>query len=353
MNNTFGSSFRVTTWGESHGASVGCVVDGCPAGLDISVENIQTQLDRRRPGQSKISTPRNESDRVEILSGIFGGKTLGTPIALLVRNADQKSGDYDHLRDVLRPGHADWTWQEKFGHRDHRGGGRSSARETVGRVAAGAVARQFLDGMGVEILSWTEQVGDIRAEIDPSKVTLKNIEKNIVRCPDETVAKKMIAAIEGARDAGDSLGGVICGVIRGCPVGLGEPVFDKLPALLGHALLSINAVKGVEFGSGFAGAEMRGSEHNDEILVDADGKLASKTNHAGGTLGGISNGMDITFRVAFKPTATIAAPQQTIDTDGVTVELSAHGRHDPCVVPRAIPIVDAMTAITLADLSLR
>jgi len=353
--NSFGQLFRITTFGESHGGAVGCVVDGCPPGIAITETDIQKELDRRKPGQSKITSPRKEEDTISILSGVFEGKTTGTPILLLARNADMRPQDYDHLKGVLRPSHADFTYTEKYGIRDARGSGRASARETLARVAAGAIAKKFLkEKLGVEILSYVEQVGDIRTDIDMSHVTAADIEKNIIRCPDQKTAKKMIQRVETVRDEGDSVGGVIKGVIRHVPKGLGEPVFDKLSADLGKAMLSINAVKGFDIGSGFEGVKMRGSEHNDPFYVDTDGEVCAKTNHAGGTLGGISSGEDIYFRVAFKPVSTIRKKQRTVNTDTRTeTELEATGRHDPCVLPRAVPIVDAMSALVIMDHYLR
>lgn len=352
--NTFGHLFRITTFGESHGGAVGVVVDGCPPGLAISQEEIQKELDRRKPGQSRITSPRKEADVIHILSGVFDGKTTGTPILMLAHNNDAKPEDYREMKDVYRPGHADFTFHKKFGIRDWRGSGRASARETLGRVAAGALAKKFLkERLGIEILSFVEQVGDIKTAIDFNRVTSAAIESNIIRCPDPPVAEKMIACIESVRKSGDSIGGVIRGVIKNVPAGLGEPVFDKLPADLGKAMLSINAVKGFEIGSGFAGVVLLGSEHNDEFFTDTNGQVHTKTNNAGGTLGGISNGETIYFRVAIKPVSTIRKKQHTVNTQGKPVELSATGRHDPCVLPRAVPIVDAMAALVLMDHYLR
>ena len=346
MSNIFGDLFKITTWGESHGKAIGVVIDGCPAGLKISVKDIQKELDRRRPGQSKIVTQRDEKDKVEILSGIFEGKTLGTPISLIVYNADSKSKDYKELKDKYRPSHADFTYAAKYGIRDHRGGGRASARETIGRVASGAIAKKLLKKM--EVLAYVKQIHKIESDIDPSKVTAKQIESNIVRCPDATAAKKMINKIEKAKKAGDSLGGIIECVIRNVPAGLGSPVFDKLDALLAQAMLSIPATKGFEVGSGFGAVEMMGSEHNDEMTIK-NKKVTTKTNNAGGIVGGISNGMDIIFRVAFKPTATIFKKQATVTSSGKNTTLQMSGRHDPCVLPRAVPIVEAMATLVLAD----
>ncbi len=355
--NTFGNTFRVTTFGESHGPAIGCIIDGCPSNIEISVEEIQKELDRRRPGQSKVSTPRDEADHVEILSGVFEGKTLGTPIALLIRNKDQRSKDYSNIKDIFRPGHADFTWEEKFGHRDYRGGGRSSARETAARVAAGAIAKKVLkEKCGMEIIAYTEQIYDIAIEntleVEDISALQKMAEDNIVRCPDKETAKKMINRIEEMKKEGNSVGGLIQCLIQNAPVGLGEPVFDKLPALLAHAMMSINAAKGFEIGSGFGSVIMTGAEHNDEFYME-DGKVRTKSNHAGGTLGGISTGELIDFRVAFKPTATIIQEQKSVDKNGNEVKFTANGRHDPCVVPRAVPIVEAMAALVMADLYLR
>jgi len=352
--NTFGQLFRITTFGESHGGAVGVVVDGCPPGLEISEAEIQAELDRRRPGQSDITTPRKEQDEIHIMSGVTDGKTTGTPIMLVAYNKDVRSEDYHHLKDLYRPGHADYTFVKKYGLRDWRGSGRASARETLGRVAAGAIAKKFLkEKLGIEFLSYVEQVGDIKTHVDFNTVTIDEVEANIVRCPDPEAAAQMIKLIEQVRDEGDSVGGVVRGVIKHVPVGLGEPVFDKLPADLAKAMTSINAVKGFEFGSGFAGVSLRGSQHNDEFYTDDQGLIRTRTNHAGGTLGGISNGETIYFRVAIKPVSTISKHQQTVDTQGQAVDLTATGRHDPCVLPRAIPIVDAMAALVIMDHYLR
>lgn len=347
---TFGSSFRVTIFGESHGEMIGMVIDGCPAGLTIDLERIQLELDRRKPGQSKITTQRKEADTVRIVSGIFEGKTTGTPISGFIENEDQRSKDYSHIENSFRPGHADYTYQQKYGHRDHRGGGRSSARETAARVMAGAIAKQLLEAHGVKIQAYVSQVGSLSLTSGP--VDLSSVESNIVRCPDAEVAKKMITLIEEVKALGDTVGGVVSCVITGCPVGLGEPVFDKLHADLGKAMLSINAVKGFEYGSGFKGVELKGSEHNDAFEMK-EGKVSTRTNHSGGVQGGISNGMDIEFRVAFKPVATIMQPQDSVNKQGEGVTVTGKGRHDPCVVPRAVPIVEAMAALTLADHLLR
>ncbi len=351
--NSFGQLFKITTCGESHGGAVGVIVDGCPAGLDISEMEIQRELDRRKPGQSSITTPRNEQDLIHILSGVFEGKTTGTPILLLSYNADMRPEDYDKLKKVYRPSHADYTYLMKYGLRDVRGSGRASARETLARVAAGAIAKKYLQHhLNIEILSYVEQVGEIQSDIDYKQVTMDAIESNIIRCPDKKAAKKMIQLIEEVKNEGDSIGGVIKGVIRHVPAGLGEPVFDKLSADLGKAMLSINAVKGFEIGSGFNGISMRGSQHNDPFIIE-NGKLKIKTNHAGGTLGGISTGEDIYFRVAFKPVSTISKQQQTVNLEHQAVSLEATGRHDPCVLPRAVPIVDAMSALVIMDHFLR
>lgn len=355
MSNTFGHLFRVTTFGESHGLAIGCIVDGCPAGLDFDLEFIQYELDRRRPGQSAIVTQRKESDTVQVLSGVFEGRTTGTPIAFLIPNEDQRSRDYDHLATAFRPSHADFTFQAKFGHRDFRGGGRSSARETAARVAAGALAKLLLRSQGIEIQAFVSQVGSISVQKPYTELDLSLTESNDVRCPDPVLAEEMIALIKAVRKEGDTLGGIISAVIRGCPAGLGEPVFDKLQADLGKAMLSINAVKGFEYGSGFAGVEMKGSAHNDQFDLSQTNAPSptTLTNHSGGIQGGISNGMDIYFRVAFKPVATLMQEQDTLNAEGETVTIQGKGRHDPCVVPRAVPIVEAMAALVLADHFLR
>ncbi len=351
--NTFGHLFRVTTFGESHGGAVGAVIDGCPPGIEITADEIQRDLDRRKPGQSHITTPRKEQDKIHILSGVFGGKTTGTPILLLAYNADAKPEDYQEMKKHYRPSHADYTYEAKYGFRDWHGSGRASARETLARVAAGAIAKKYLkENLGVEILSYVEQVGDIKTDIDFEDVLAEDIEKNIIRCPDQKRAQEMISLIEKVKEGGDSIGGVIRGVIKHTPVGLGEPVFDKLPAILGQAMLSINAVKGFEIGSGFEGVKMRGSEHNDTFHTNEKGEVRTKTNNSGGTLGGISNGETIYFRVAFKPVATIMQEQDTIDTNRKLSKLKAAGRHDPCVLPRAVPIVDAMSALVIMDMYL-
>lgn len=351
-DNAFGQLFKVSTFGESHGAAVGCVIDGCPAGLAFDPAFIQQELDRRRPGQSAIVTQRKESDTVQVLSGVFEGHTTGTPIALLIPNEDQRSRDYDHLATAYRPSHADYTWQAKYGRRDYRGGGRSSARETAARVAAGAVAKLLLQTQGVQIQAYVSGVGRLELKEDHTQLDLSLTESNEVRCPDPAMAVKMINLIKKTRKAGDTVGGVVSAVIRGCPPGLGEPVFDKLHADLGKAMLSINAVKGFEYGSGFAGARMNGSEHNDQFYME-DNRLRTHTNFSGGIQGGISNGMDIYFRVAFKPVATVMREQESMDQHGHPVTIKGKGRHDPCVVPRAVPIVEAMAALVLADHWLR
>jgi chorismate synthase len=353
MSNTFGTLFRVTTLGESHGVAIGCIVDGCPAGLEFDLDFMQQELDRRRPGQSSIVTQRKESDVVQVLSGVFEGKTTGTPIALVIPNEDQRSRDYDHLATAFRPSHADYTWQSKFGIRDHRGGGRSSARETAARVAAGALAKMLLKKYGVNIQAYVSQVGHLELKSPYHDLNLNLAEQNDVRCPDPALAVKMINLIKKVRKAGDTIGGVVAAVVTGCPVGLGQPVFDKLHADIGKAMLSINAAKAFEYGSGFEGVKMLGSQHNDQFDTRTPLPLTTTTNHSGGIQGGISNGMDIYYRVAFKPVATIMRDQDTFNAAGETVVLKGKGRHDPCVVPRAVPIVEAMTALVLADHLLR
>lgn len=353
MSNTYGKLFRITTFGESHGAAVGVIVDGCPAGVEIDAAEIQHALDRRRPGQSKITTPRQEEDKVTILSGVFEDKTQGTPIAMVVNNKDQHSHDYSHIQHAFRPSHADYTYTAKYGTRDYRGGGRSSARETVARVAAGALAAKMLAKYGITIKSYVSQVGKIKLSKPYTELDLNQIDANIVRCPDGGTAARMIGLIEDARDSLDTIGGVVSCVVQGVPAGLGEPVFDKLHAELGKAMLSINAVKGFEYGSGFEGVKMRGSEHNDEFYTDEEGNIRTRTNYSGGIQGGISNGQDIYFNVAFKPVATILQEQQTINDAGEDITLKGKGRHDPCVLPRAVPIVDAMAALVLADFMMR
>lgn len=350
--NTFGKAFNITTFGESHGKAIGVILDGCPAGLDIDEAFIQRELDRRRPGQSKIVTQRKESDTAQILSGIFEGKSTGTPIAMVIYNADARSKDYSHIADKYRPSHADFTYIAKYGRRDYRGGGRSSARETAARVAAGAIAKLFLRQQGMEIQAYVSQVGALKLDKSYQELDLSLTESNIVRCPDPEMAEQMIEHIKEVRKAGDTIGGVVNAVVKGCPAGLGDPAFDKLHADLAKAMLSINACKGFEYGSGFAGVAMRGSEHNDIFFTEGD-EVKTRTNHSGGIQGGISNGMDIYFRTAFKPVATIVSSQESVNEAGEPVEVVGKGRHDPCVVPRAVPIVEAMTALVLADHLLR
>jgi chorismate synthase len=353
MGNSFGSIFRITTFGESHGVGIGVVIDGCPAGVAVETAHIQAALDRRRPGQSDLTTPRKEADTVQVQSGIFEGVTTGTPISLFIPNADARSDDYAHIAHAYRPSHADYTYDAKYGRRDYRGGGRSSARETAARVAAGAVAAQLLAHFGVRVQAYVSAVGEVEVPVGYEELDLSLTDSNLVRCPHAETAAAMEVRIRAARDAHDTVGGVITGVALGVPPGLGEPVFDKLPAVLGHALLSINAVKGFEFGSGFAGTKLPGSRHNDEFYTDEAGRVRTRTNHSGGSQGGISNGQDIYFRVAFKPVATLLQPQQTINDQGEAITLAGRGRHDPCVLPRAVPIVEAMTQLVLADLLLR
>ncbi len=351
--NSFGKLFKITTFGESHGAAIGVVIDGCPAGLALDTDFIQRELDRRKPGQSAIVTQRKENDILEILSGIFEGQTIGTPIAIMIRNEDAKSKDYDHLATAFRPSHADFTYQEKFGIRDFRGGGRSSARETAARVAAGAIAKLFLQKNNISVQAYVSQVGEIILGKNYTDLDLSQIDGNDIRCPDGATAQKMIDFIKIIKKEGDTVGGVISCVVKGSPVGLGEPVFDRLHAELGKAILSINACKGFEYGSGFQGVVMRGSQHNDLFLKNSDSKIVTSSNFSGGIQGGISNGMDIFFRAAFKPVATLMMPQSSVNLDGEAVEVSGKGRHDPCVLPRAVPIVEAMTALVLADFLLR
>jgi len=346
--NNFGTLYKLTSFGESHGRGVGGILEGVMPGLELDMDFIQKELDRRRPGQSEITTPRDEADRVEFISGVLDGKATGTPLAFVIWNKDQRSGDYGNLKDIYRPSHADYTYQSKYGIRDYRGGGRSSARETIARVVAGAVAKLMLRKLGVSIQGYVSQVGTIRMETPYQELDLSDAEKNIVRCPHSQTAEKMITYIDGIRRDHDSVGGVVSCVIKGAPVGLGDPVFDKLHARLAQAMLSINAVKGFEYGSGFSSVEMLGSEHNDEFYMK-DGRVHSRTNRSGGVQGGISNGEDIYFNVAFKPVATILKDQKTVDIEGNEVVMKAKGRHDPCVVPRAVPIVEAMAAIVLAD----
>ncbi|MDA8561988.1 chorismate synthase [Gammaproteobacteria bacterium] len=351
--NSFGNIFKITTCGESHGGAVGVIVDGCPAGLEISNTDIQHELDRRKPGQSNITTSRNENDKIHIYSGVFEGKTTGTPILLLSYNKDMRPEDYENTKNLYRPSHADYTYMQKYGRRDFRGSGRSSARETLARVAAGAIAQKYLKKfLNIEIFSYTQQVGDIKTNIDYKNINRKTIESNIVRCPDSDVASKMIKLIEKIKESGDSIGGVIKGIIKNVPAGIGEPVFDKLSADLGKAMLSINAVKGFEIGSGFQCSNMLGSEHNDIFILNED-NISTKTNHAGGIIGGISTGEDIFFSVVFKPVSTILKSQQTLSTSNDIVNYKPMGRHDPCVLPRAVPIIDAMSALVIMDHFLR
>ncbi|SHH62141.1 chorismate synthase [Winogradskyella jejuensis] len=341
--NSFGKLFKLTTFGESHGRAIGGIIDGCPAGIELDFEAIQNEMNRRKPGQSKIVTQRKEPDTVEFYSGIFEGKTTGTPIGFLIHNTNQKSKDYSHIKDVYRPSHADYTYDKKYGVRDYRGGGRSSARETASRVVAGAIAKQFL--RQTKINAFTSSVGEIFVDKPYQDLDFSKIESNVIRCPDKATAEKMIAKVSEVKKQGDTIGGTITCVIQNVPAGLGEPVFDKLHAELGKAMLSINAVKGFEYGSGFCGAKMKGSEHNDKFNEDG----STQTNLSGGVQGGISNGMDIYFRVAFKPVATTLQKQETINSAGETVEMQGKGRHDPCVVPRAVPIVESMAALVIAD----
>ncbi len=348
MGKSFGRLFRITTFGESHGKALGAIIEGCPAGLELDEEKIRLEMQRRKPGQSKITTQRKEEDEFELLSGVFEGKTTGTPIGIVIQNSDQKSKDYSHISDKFRPSHADYTYFEKYGIRDYRGGGRSSARETAARVAGGAIAKQFLASKGIQIQAYVSQVGELALEKTYQELNLDLAEENIVRCPDPELADQMIALIDSVRLERDTIGGVVSCVIKNCPPGLGEPVFDRLHADLGKAMLSINAVKGFEYGSGFEGVKMKGSQHNDRI-VNESGKIHTTTNHSGGIQGGISNGEDIYFRVAFKPVATIMQDQASVNEVGETVTVSGKGRHDPCVVPRAVPIVEAMAALVIAD----
>ena len=350
MGSVYGQVFRIATFGESHGGGVGVVVEGCPPRLPLDVAEIQLDLDRRRPGQSVLTTPRQEADRVEILSGVFEGRTLGSPIGLLVRNQDARPSAYEEMRDLFRPSHADFTTEAKYGLRNWQGGGRASARETIGRVAAGAIARKLLRTVaGIEVLAWVSRVQAIESKVDPETVSLAQIDANDVRCPDAEAAERMYALIDGVRRRGDSVGGVVECVARGVPAGLGEPVFDKLEADLAKALISLPAAKGFEIGSGFAGTALTGSEHNDPFTTDASGRTRTTSNRSGGIQGGISNGEDIVFRVAFKPTATISSEQTTVTREGEPTVLAATGRHDPCVLPRAVPLVEAAALLVLAD----
>ena len=347
--NTFGNIFRLTTFGESHGPGVGGVIDGMPAGIEVDLDFLQAELNRRRPGQSALTTPRKEADHVELLSGIFEGKTTGCPIGFLVRNENQHSNDYDNLREVFRPSHADFTYQSTYGIRDHRGGGRTSARETIARVVGGAFAKMVLRQKGINITAYTSQVGPLALDKAYTAYDFTEIERNPVRCPDSEMAEAMGELIKQVKAEGDTIGGVITCVIQGCPVGLGEPVFDKLHAQLGAAMLGINAVKGFEYGEGFAGVTARGSEQNDVFVPDGKGGITTRTNHSGGIQGGLSNGQDIYFRVAFKPVATLLREQDTVNLQGEAVTLKARGRHDACVLPRAVPIVEAMAAMVILD----
>ncbi|WP_225000204.1 chorismate synthase [Cesiribacter sp. SM1] len=349
MSNTFGRLFRITTFGESHGPAIGAIIDGCPAGLELNEAALQHELDRRRPGQSRLTTQRQEADQVEVLSGVFEGKTTGQPIGLLIRNQDQRSKDYSHIAESFRPSHADYTYQTKWGHRDYRGGGRSSARETAARVAAGAVAKQLLQQWGMSVQAWVSGVGELELQKPYQELDLSQTDTNPVRCPDPEMAERMAEYIDGVRKDRDTVGGIVSAVIKGAPVGLGEPVFGKLHAELGAAMLGINAAKGFEYGSGFAGITLRGSQHNDQFYTDAQGRIRTRTNQSGGIQGGISNGEDIYFRVAFKPVATIMQDQESVNQQGEAVTVSGKGRHDPCVVPRAVPIVEAMAALVMAD----
>ena len=353
MGSTYGKIFKIATFGESHGAGIGVIIEGCPAGVHFDADFIQSELTRRKPGQSRITTQRKEADEFEVLSGVFEGKTTGTPIALIIRNEDQRSKDYSHIAAQFRPSHADYTYQVKYGVRDYRGGGRSSARETAARVAAGAVAKLLLTDLGVNIQSYVSQVGTLKLEKSYQDLDLSLTESNAVRCPDPEMAQQMFDYIDSVRKQGDSVGGVVNCVITGVPAGWGEPVFDKLHAEMGKAMLSINAVKGFEYGSGFDGVALLGSQHNDAFYIDNEEKVHTRTNHSGGVQGGISNGEDIYFRVAFKPVATIMQDQESIDQHGDVAIVQGKGRHDPCVVPRAVPIVEAMAALVLADFYLR
>jgi chorismate synthase len=353
MSSTYGKIFKIATFGESHGPAIGVIVDGCPAGVAFDLAFIQQELDRRKPGQSRITTQRKEADTVQVLSGVFEDKTTGTPIAMMIWNEDQRSKDYSHIAHQFRPSHADFTYQAKYGIRDYRGGGRSSARETAARVAAGALAKLLLKDLGVQVQAYVSQVGKLKMEKDYSQLDLSLTDTNAVRCPDPETASKMFDYIDAIRKQGDSIGGVISCVISHAPAGWGEPVFDKLHAELGKAMLSINAVKGFEYGSGFAGTELLGSEHNDAFYTDQTGQVRTRTNHSGGIQGGISNGEEIYFRVAFKPVATIMQDQESVNQEGEPITVQGKGRHDPCVLPRAVPIVEAMAAIVLADFYLR
>ena len=351
MSNSFGKLFKISTYGESHGKAIGVIIDGCPSGIKIDKNEIQNELERRKPGQSKITTQRKENDLIEILSGIFKGKTTGAPISLIINNKDQKSSDYDHIATSFRPSHADYTYHKKYKNRDHRGGGRSSARETANWVAAGAISKKILANIGIEIHAYVSKVGKLELKKRYKELNFENIENNIVRCPDDEMAKEFISLIDNTRKNRDTVGGVITCVISGCPVGIGEPIFSKLHAELGKAMLSINAVKGFEYGSGFKGTDLFGSEHNDQFQI-INNKVSTKTNFSGGIQGGISNGEDIYFNVAFKPVSTIMKDQNSIDSEKKEIIVKGKGRHDPCVVPRAVPIVESMAANVLVDLYL-
>lgn len=353
MSSTYGKLFKIATFGESHGAAIGVVVEGCPAGVPFDLAFIQQELDRRKPGQSRITTQRREADTVQVLSGVFEDKTTGTPIAMMIWNEDQRSKDYSHISQQFRPSHADFTYQTKYGVRDYRGGGRSSARETAARVAAGALAKLVLKDLGVDVQAYVSQVGKLKLDKEYHELDLSLTDTNAVRCPDPEMAQTMFDYIDDIRKQGDSIGGVVSCVVTGAPVGWGEPVFDKLHAEMGKAMLSINAVKGFEYGSGFAGVELQGSAHNDAFYTDETGRVRTRTNHSGGIQGGISNGEDIFFRVAFKPVATIMQDQESVDQNGESITVQGKGRHDPCVLPRAVPIVEAMAALVLVDFYLR
>ena len=352
MSNTFGKIYKISTYGESHGKAIGVIIDGCPSGIEVNEKDIQKELDRRKPGQSKITTQRKEDDNIEILSGIFNGKTTGSPISLIIKNKDQKSSDYNHISTSFRPSHADFTYHKKYKNRDHRGGGRSSARETANWVAAGAISKKILHDLKIKIHAYVSKVGKLELNKTYNELDFDNTENSIVRCPDNKFAEKFISIIDDARKNRDTVGGVITCVIKGCPIGIGEPIFRKLHAELGMAMLSINAVKGFEYGSGFKGVEMFGSEHNDEFQIKS-GKISTKSNNSGGIQGGISNGEDIYFNVAFKPVSTIMKDQDSIDSNNKSTIIKGKGRHDPCVVPRAVPIVESMASNVLVDLYLQ
>ncbi len=352
MSNTFGKIYKISTYGESHGKAIGVIIDGCPSGIEVNEKDIQKELDRRKPGQSKITTQRKEDDNIEILSGVFNGKTTGSPISLFIKNKDHKSSDYDHISTSFRPSHADFTYHKKYKNRDHRGGGRSSARETANWVAAGAISKKILQDLKIKIHAYVSKVGKLELNKTYNELDFENTENNIVRCPDNKFAEKFISIIDDARKNKDTVGGVITCIIKGCPIGIGEPIFGKLHAELGMAMLSINAVKGFEYGSGFKGVEMFGSEHNDEFKIKS-GKVSTKSNNSGGIQGGISNGEDIYFSVAFKPVSTIMKDQDSIDSNNKNTIIKGKGRHDPCVVPRAVPIVESMAANVLVDLYLQ